>query len=194
MNTVEPIRNREVITAIKEKLRSQPNPRDYLLFTMGINSALRIGDLLKLKVSDVLDEHGAVKAAIYLRQSKTGKEAKVLINRNMREALNLYFDRVGRDRNPDQYLFVAEHKNTGKPLSKTAAWMLVKDWTQSIGLNGERYGCHSLRKTWGYHARKAGIDINLISEKLGQASPNVTRRYIGIVQDEINEIEDRINL
>lgn len=49
--TVEPIRSLEDIRAIKKLLSDKP--RDYLLFTMGINNGLRIGDLLKLKVRDV---------------------------------------------------------------------------------------------------------------------------------------------
>jgi len=55
-------------------------------------------------------------------------------------------------------------------------------------------GTHTLRKTWGYQARKKGITIEQISEKLGHRSSIVTKRYIGINQDEINKIEDEVCL
>ena len=51
--TVEPIRKQKYIDAIKKLLQS--NPRDQLLFTLGINNGLRCGDLLKLKVGEVKD-------------------------------------------------------------------------------------------------------------------------------------------
>jgi len=63
-----------------------------------------------------------------------------------------------------------------------------------VGLTG-RYGGHTLRKTWGYMARKYhGIPIELIQEKLGHTTPAVTRRYIGITDDEITDVENRVNL
>ncbi len=49
MNEVQPIREKRQINAIKKALRG----RDLLLFTLGINSGLRISDILALKVGDV---------------------------------------------------------------------------------------------------------------------------------------------
>src|SRR3990172_6636700 len=49
--TVDPIRRLEDIKAIKSILSDKP--RDLLLFAMGVNSGLRAGDLLRLKVKDV---------------------------------------------------------------------------------------------------------------------------------------------
>ena len=51
MSTVEPIRSLKDLRKIKSILSS--NPRDLLLFTLGINSGLRISDLLALNVGDV---------------------------------------------------------------------------------------------------------------------------------------------
>ena len=51
MVVVQPIREKEKIQEIQNFLRD--NPRDYLLFVLGLNTALRIGDILRLKASDV---------------------------------------------------------------------------------------------------------------------------------------------
>ena len=40
-------------------------------------------------------------------------------------------------------------------------------------------------ETWGSHARKLGEDISVISEKLGHNNITVTRRYLGIAEDEV---------
>lgn len=51
-----------------------------------------------------------------------------------------------------------------------------------------------LKKTWGYQARKQGGPIELIMEKLGHNSPIVTKCYIGITDDEIEDVENHVNL
>lgn len=67
MNTVDPIRNRQKIREIKQGLRTA-NSRDYLLFTMGINLALRASSLLNIKVADVFDEKANVVRYIWIRE------------------------------------------------------------------------------------------------------------------------------
>jgi len=191
LNTVEPIRDRKKILAIKGNLKAQDNPRDYLLFTMGINFALRISDLLRLRVRDTLDGKGEIKDYVYLREQKTKKEKKLKLNKAVKEALEYYFSKA-QVTNPDQLLFVAHR--SGRPLTRIRAWQLIRSWCEKVGLSGERFGTHSLRKTWGYQARMSGVSVELICEKLGHRSPAVTRRYIGITQDEISEVENRVCL
>jgi len=190
MNTVDPIKRPEKILAIKRLLMAEPNPRNYLLFTFGVNSALRSSDLRNLKLSDVIDDKGDIKKYLYMRVKKTGREMKIFINEAMKEALKYYLKK-GKVYSPDQYLF--KSKRSDKPLSNVDLFYLMKSWTQAVGLINERYSAHSLRKTWGYQARKFhGASIEMIAEKLGHASSNVTKRYIGIDQEEINKMEEEI--
>jgi integrase len=191
MNTVEPIRDLQKILAIKRILKEKNNPRDYLLFTMGINLALRINDLLLLKVTDVLDRQGNITDYIYLREQKTKKEKKIKINQAVNEALQYYFKKATVT-DPEQYLFKSNRSNL--KLDRIRAWQLIKNWVNEVGLDTKNMGTHTLRKTWGYQARKKGITIEQISEKLGHRSTIVTKRYIGINQDEINKIEDQVCL
>ena len=104
MNTVEPIRNPAKILAIKNNLKGEHDPRNYLLFTMGINLALRAGDLLRIKVSDILDKKGEIKEYLYITESKTKKQRKIKINEAIKEALSYYFGKA-KIFNPDQFLF-----------------------------------------------------------------------------------------
>ena len=64
MNIVEPIRDQKKVLAIKRNLKEEKNPRNYLLFVAGVNLALRISDLLALKVKDILDKQGNIKEFI----------------------------------------------------------------------------------------------------------------------------------
>ena len=157
---------------------------------MGINSALRSSDLRNLKVGDILDKNGEIKKYLYMRIKKTGREIKIAINEAMREAIE-YFISKAKVYSPNQYLF--KSKRSDKPIDNVALFYLIKNWTQAVGLVNERYSAHSLRKTWGYQARKYhGASIDMISEKLGHRSSNVTKRYIGIDQEEINKMEEEI--
>jgi integrase len=54
-STVEPLRDWSKIQEIKSLLLNDENYRDWLLFTLGLNFALRISDLLKLKINDLYD-------------------------------------------------------------------------------------------------------------------------------------------
>ena len=56
MRTVEPIRDKKKLETMKKVLKAQ-SLRDWLLFVLGINSGLRISDLLQLKVSNVYHQN-----------------------------------------------------------------------------------------------------------------------------------------
>lgn len=189
MNPVEPIRDPKKVLAIKRNLRESGNARNYLLFVMGINTALRISDLLSIKVGDVIDKKGSIKDYLFIKEKKTSRNAKIYLNEVVKQALNSYLESV-KAIDPDSYLFKSERSS--KPLERVRVWMMIQDWIKEAGLEGERYGTHSLRKTWGYQARKQGATIEQISEKLGHKSVAITKRYIGINQEEINNIEKEI--
>jgi integrase len=195
MNFVEPIRSTKHIQRIKNLLRGQARYRDYLLFTVGINTALRISDLLDLRIGDFVDEAGEVKASFSIHEQKRGKRHEVVINQSMREALDLYraaYHQV--EDNPEHFVFFSTrtHDYT-QPIGRQQAWYFISTICQEAGLRG-RYGTHSLRKTWGYHARMNGVDLALIMHQLNHSDLAYTKRYLGITDEEIGEVIKRLNL
>jgi integrase len=186
--TVEPIRDHDKIAAIKAMLRDRP--RDYLLFVLGINTALRISDLLAIRVGDVVDQAGQVVQSFRISERKTSKTKTVTLNQTAREALEWYFGQVG-DLDRGSWLF--ESMRSDKPLDKVQVWRMINSWCERVGVDGN-CGTHTLRKTWGYWARKSGIGIELIQAKFNHSSPSITRRYIGINDDEIAAVENAVNI
>ncbi|NVM01023.1 MAG: tyrosine-type recombinase/integrase [Candidatus Helarchaeota archaeon] len=189
METVEPIRDKNHIKAIKINLRSKKNPRDYLLFVMGINCGLRASDLLKLKIKDLF-RNGRVLDCFYIRMKKTNKELKIDINDSMKGALNYYYEKADIKSN-DEYLFKSERSD--KPLERVRMHQLINQWVQDIELD-IKAGCHTLRKTFGYQARMKGKSIDIIQKALGHRTQEVTKRYIGITDDEVKSLIMNLNL
>lgn len=192
MNIVEPIRSRDQIRRIKGNLLRQKNPRDLLLFTMGINSGLRISDLLPLKLKDVIDGEGAIRDFIYLVERKTKKPRKIAFNKATKQALQIYFDK-SKVYDLDRFLFTSERGNKNKPLTKVRAWQLINSWCRVVGIK-VRVGTHTLRKTFGYQMRMQGVPVERISRMLGHNNTKVTFRYLGIDDDEMEKDINNFNL
>jgi integrase len=80
---VEPIRDLGAIAAIKHHLCDQP--RNFCLFTLGINTAYRASELLSLKVGQV--DHLRVGDRLDVKQRKTQKYRAVTLNNNGYDAI-----------------------------------------------------------------------------------------------------------
>ena len=87
---VDPIRKIKDIKAIS-KLTSG-NPRDHLLFVMGINNGLRACDLVKVKVGDF--RYLRVGDTLTIKESKTGKDNILVVNKTVYKALQAYLDAI----------------------------------------------------------------------------------------------------
>nr|WP_219914596.1 tyrosine-type recombinase/integrase [Thalassobacillus sp. CUG 92003] len=156
--------------------------RDRLLFIIGINSGLRISDVLPLRVKDVRDQK-----AITVREGKTGKTRTFALNQAIQTAVS---ENIPADEPDDNLLFPSRKGN--KPITRTTAWRILNTAAERAGV--EKIGTHSLRKTMGYHAYQNGVDLTVIQAILNHASQRETLRYIGIVQDDIDNVFNAINL
>ncbi|MEM1684308.1 MAG: tyrosine-type recombinase/integrase [Nanopusillaceae archaeon] len=175
---VEPIRNREDIERIKALLRGKP--RDYSLFVVGINTGLRISDLLSLRYEDVYTPTGEVRESVAIVMRKTRRTLYVALNEAAREALALLRPYV----RPGSRLWPYDRRNV---------WRRIHRWVKAAGVN-VHVGTHTLRKTWAYHALRQGVPIEIIAAALGHSSPSVTRAYIGITDDEVRSMQKRVIL
>lgn len=192
MSTTQPIKNREQLEQMKKYyLTEKPNPRNCLLLTLGVNTALRISDLLSLKWDDVYDFHSEkYKKHIFLQEKKTKKENQLLMNPAAISALEDYALRSGRRQGC--YLF-ASTRGTGQPISRQQAFRLIREAAHCAGLP-EHISCHSLRKTFGYFAWQQDISPVLLMKIYNHSSFQITKRYLGIEQDEKDEVYRTVQL
>lgn len=186
MEVVEPIRDKKKIEAMKKILYAD-NIRNYVLFVLGINSGIRVSDLCKLKDTEVKEDNGKIKERIIIREKKTGKTKNYPINESAKKALIEY---LGVKSPEGKYLFAS--RKGGNPITRIQAYRILNDAAELVGV--PRVGTHSLRKTFGYHAYINGTSITLLQRIFNHTTQKDTLRYIGITQDEIDEVYININL
>ena len=143
--------------------------RDYMLVKLGLNTAFRINDLLKLPVNDDL-----VKGIMYIRENKTRKEQYWELNPKLHRELMDYINR--------NYLYKGEYlfqsttaKN--KPITSVNAWKRIKQYANELGINYD-VGCHSLRKCFARTFYESTKDLITLQKMLNHSSPQVTMIYI----------------
>ena len=196
MNIAQPIRTRHDLEKLKEYYKGKkPNSRNLLLIIIGLNTALRISDILALKWDMVYDFEGEkYKSYITITEKKTGKGAQIYINSSAKDALSNYYEELksaGKSITPDDYIF--SHTNKNLPISRVQAFRIIKRAADECSLSGV-ISCHSLRKTFGYHAWKQGAPLAVLVNIYNHSSYNITKRYLGIEQDDKDSIYKSIQL
>lgn len=173
MNEVDAIKDLADVNLIERTLSRFYGDRERDLWQFGLNTALRISDLLSITFDDIEAD------TLTLNEKKTGKRRVIKLNAKALEVIER------RRKTGDKYLFQAKAKNITrtKPVSRQHVAQAFKDVGTHLNLN---LGTHSMRKTRGYHLHKQGVGIELICKMLNHSNPAVTLRYIGITQDDIN--------
>ena len=180
MAKTEPIRDKNQLKALSEYFLRQGKLRNYTLLIMGIYTAVRISDLLNLRWKDVYNqERNEFRQHLSLVEHKTGKRRSIALNDYVIKALNLYLPC-----RKSEYIF---DNGRGKPLSRVQAWRIMHDATLDVGID-DTIACHGLRKTWGYHAwTSQQVSPVVIMDVYNHSSFEVTKRYLGVEQDDLDE-------
>jgi integrase len=173
MKTVQPIRSYAKIEELKTELLRN-SYRDYFLFVFGLNSGLRISDILPLKVKDVKNKN-----FLLARETKTGKDRRIPMLPNLKVEIEKYIAGMKQE----DYLF--RSLRTRKPITRIQAYRILKTAAEKVGL--EEIGTHTMRKTFGYHFYQQQKDVAMLQKIFNHSSPSITLRYIGIDEDMINE-------
>lgn len=194
MNTTQPIRDPEKLNEFKEYyLTEKPNDRNHTLCILGLNTALRISDILHLKWKDVYDfSKDEYLSHITITEQKTGKRNRIAVNQTIIETLRQYASAHKVPPLSEDFLFPSR-KGNNMPLSRSQAFRIIKEAAVSVGME-QNISCHSLRKTFGYHAWQQGIPPVLLMEIFNHSSFRITKRYLGIGQDEKDNVFLNISL
>lgn len=186
---VEPLRTADEIEemkwAIKRGSKGSPKrqtlaDRDVLIFLLGINTGLRVNDIVRLKIADVRGQK-----VFYIREGKTNKRREINLGMIQKE-----IDAFIEGKQSDEYLFKSQKGS--KAISTTQVYRILNDAADFVGRND--IGTHTMRKTFGYHHYKQFKDVAILQEIFNHSAPSITMRYIGIRQDEINESLEHFRL
>jgi len=158
---IQPLRSREEINemklAIKRGNKGKPKhpdiaDRDVLLFLIGINTGLRVNDIVRLKVGDVKDQ-----GQLQIREGKTNKKRTINIQMLRKEMEDFTEGKHLKD-----YLFQSQKGNG--PISTTQVYRILDDAADF--LDRDDVGTHTMRKTFGYHHYKQYKDVAILQEIL----------------------------
>lgn len=167
--TVEPIRNQEDIDKMFLYLK-QDNPRDAILFLVGISSGFRISDLVKLTAGEFRRDITAD-----IKEQKTKNYRKLYLNK---EVLKNFVLPYIENYDDDEYLFQSRN-GYNQHISVSQAYRILKKAAKATKIK-VKVGTHTMRKTFGYRLYQLQHDESLVSECFGHSDANITRRYIGI--------------
>lgn len=169
---VEPIRDLEDILRMEHVLRYY-SYRYWIAWKIGVNSALRMGDICKLKVKTVRERY------VNTFESKTGKFRRWYINDDIRPILDDYI------RYMDDEDYLLRNINNNEQPRPSSIYRIFHDCGKKLGM--PHIGTHTCRKTFAYHHYRENKNIALLMEILNHDSQRETLIYIGVMQDEIDQ-------
>ena len=166
--------------------------RDSLLVAAGCFLGLRVSDLRLLQWKDLLDEE------FIITEKKTGKQRKLRVNPDLHRHSIKCRKALGHPAE-DAYVFVAEGKEN--PISRQAVDLLLKTMKVKYHVKSAKvFSSHSLRKTFGRRiwlneCEKGRGDqaLVLLGDVFGHSNIAITKRYLGIRQEEILSVYDSLN-
>ncbi len=177
-NLTEPVRSKKDIERIEVYLKEQ-NRRNRLIWAFGINTGLRVSDILGLNVKDVDGKN-----YVEIKEKKTGKYKRFPLNKKLKELIKLYLAERSKTYaiSDEEPLFIGKKH---KRLDRSQVYRFLNETCKELNIKCN-IGTHTMRKSFGYHFYKKYNDIALLQQILNHSSPAVTLRYIGITQDEID--------
>jgi integrase len=170
---VQPIRTLDKLKEMKWSLKRHCSERDYILFLIGINTGLRVSDLLALKVKDIKG-----KMKVIIKEGKTNKPRTIQLT-NVYEELNAYLTTL------EGTEWVFPSRKGDKAISKIQAYRQLNKAADMVDI--ESVGTHTMRKTFGYWFYKQTKDVAKLQMILNHSHPSITLKYIGITDEEIEE-------
>ena len=188
MEYVEALRDIKQINSMKRYLKKH-SERDYVLFVFGINTGLKISEILDIKVGDIWGNEGFLKEFFLLPYKECRNAKEVYLNHKVRKAVLQFIQ--SNHLNSDDYLF--QSTKTQKPITRQQAYRIIHQAAEAVGIQG-KIGTNSMRKTFGFHAYKRGVAIALLQKHFNHSTSSETLKYLGISRDEKIRSEIDVNL
>lgn len=145
----------------------KPNSRIATAFIIQANTGLRIGDVLRLRLKDIVKEGGRYHFHDF-KEQKTGKSRTFTIAPEVYTFLQTYA--LDNGISPNTRLFQISERGISKHLKKAVGY---------LGL--ENIGTHSFRKFFAMSIYNSnGYNVELVRELLQHSSVAITQHYLGV--------------
>lgn len=171
--------------------------RNKMLFLIGINLGIRASDLCGLKWGFFFDNDGNFKDSYTLQPKKTRKAkkfVKLYFNQVVKKAVTDYIEQYPIQ-DMDEYLF--KSRKGDSHITEISLGRIIKDAAEEVGID-KNICSHSLRKTFGYHiwhnAQDKEKSLIILQTIFNHSSPMMTKKYIGLMDDEIEDVFNDLNL
>lgn len=162
-----------------------------LLITIGVFTGLRISDLLTLKFSDILNN-----SILSIQEKKTKKFRKIKLNSDLKVVVERIYNKMEESKQ-DQFIFI--NRFGTKPMDKSYVNVKLKELFSfyRVKIDGN-VSSHLFRKTLGRRVMEVNNYSNesliLLMELFGHSSMSITKRYLGIREQEIHNVYDNLTL
>lgn len=188
-----PIRETSTVWDIQDYLRvsahrKEEGDRNYMLFTIGVTTGYRAGDLVKLKVRDARD--ALQKGYFEIEENKTQRFDKAKRKAELVGQCAKELRKYVRGKKDYEWLFPSR-KGNGH-ITAAAYSRILKQAAEYFGV--KNITGHSMRKTYAYRLYdKNDKDIALVSQMLTHRSIEWTKRYIGLEDERYHEAVQCLN-
>ena len=177
------------ITVTLSKLKSEHGRRMFLLWMVGIHLGLRISDIVDLKVGDLRD----AKTYTYLPKKQAHKRGARKITIPVPKPLRDAVRARCADRGDGDWLLKSRKRTRGgneNHITRQAARLDMREIGRICRVE-QRIGCHTMRKTFGYHYYQRTHDIAILQEWFYHSSPATTLIYIGVTLENFEKMVDK---
>jgi integrase/recombinase XerD len=153
---------------VRRLLAVAQKTRDRAMILVLLRTGIRIGELLRLRVSDVYLPERKIHLVVG-EKNRTGRV--VYLSGDACQALQEWIQRREEER---PLLFYGQGRNT---LSYTAARVMFRRYLEKAGISEKGYSLHGLRHTCATELLNAGMRIECLQQVLGHSNLEQTRRY-----------------
>jgi len=160
--------------------RGVPALRDLALFSVAIDTMLQGPELLNLTVKDVKRSDGTVRQVIEVTRFRRKPPIRCALSKESADALGKWITVSGKKR--ADYIFPGRRGRSSHPMTVRQMGRLLKLWVAEAGLDPNKYGTESLRRTKALHILNGTGDLETVRVLLGHTKIESTARYLRIAK------------
>jgi integrase len=162
-----------------------------LLISIGVFTGLRISDLLTLKYSDLIGND-----VLRITEKKTKKVRSIKINKDLKDIIERI---VSKMKVSELNTLIFLNRFGTKSIDKSYVNVRLKEIFSRYRIKvGGNVSTHTFRKTLGRRVMEVNNYSNeslvLLMELFGHSSMSITKRYLGIREQEIHDVYDSLTL